>query len=420
MGLKHKDIFIRVTQLFVFSLLFSGVGLDLSFKEPGAFLSYPNLMFLIFLSVSLFCFVNEGGLKPTVVLTLLLIFVLWAISGAYVAMDIKEYLKFYLAFGRGVAFVFFVNVLLQKYPSAVNRVINSFCLMCVCGAIFAIIQEIVFLAAGVPLWGADTRQNLVTFMSVNFLRVTSFMSDPNVFGVYMAVGLVGIAIKVMFKRPRISWVLIMGFGTILAALFLTFSRGAFLGIVMFLFLCISIALTRVVILGKVSLFKMLLMTTAFCTTFLMGKYVFDRRALGDISIGKRFFALKEFGEIFTKSPILGAGLGNISMHSVYGQTSHNLLLEVFGSTGIVGGAIFIGILIFTYRETAVIKKVFPKEGMILQGFFLSILIVGIFLSLLSNVLLWVIIGLIDVLYNTCRSEISEYSPYCVDPAGGSS
>lgn len=132
------------------------------------------------------------------------------------------------------------------------------------------------------------------------------------------------------------------------------------------------------------------------------------------SINQRYqYYFKIAPKIILEHPILGVGFRGFIYHNPYGQISHNTFLEVLTGTGIIGLIFFTMIIFLTWKELRKVEKYSKTHGNRLYLFyysnalefgFIACLVVGLFYSLDTNKMMWLLITLSSVLLNILRNE----------------
>lgn len=216
-------------------------------------------------------------------------------------------------------------------------------------------------------WGAEFGNQVVSnpswFANIGgetYFRAISFFPDPHIFAFYLALSLSFIAANLWssqdynFKRLKIA-ALICG----VIALFLTFSRGAYLGFIGALIFTAFLTFIKAGILSRENFKK----TTAFGAAALIAAIIilnfnnpisqrfYATFNLTEGSNAQRIAIWKEALEIFKNNPLFGIGIGNYAVEknilADYRDPSnaHNLYLDIAAETGILGLAAWL-ILIF--------------------------------------------------------------------------
>lgn len=187
---------------------------------------------------------------------------------------------------------------------------------------------------------------------VRWLRPYGLASHPNIFAGYIVIGLLASSAWILGTDRRLRWLGVLAFGFGLWILFLTFSRGAWVGFAVgagIIFIRwrnrhLWIALGTAVMLGIlfVLMYGNLLLSRAGA-----GGEAIERRSIDDrtILMDAAFHAIQE-------NLLLGVGAGNFDWYAAYyffydlgldrkGENVHNVYLLVQAELGMIGSAIFL-------------------------------------------------------------------------------
>jgi O-antigen ligase len=113
----------------------------------------------------------------------------------------------------------------------------------------------------------------------------------------------------------------------------------------------------------------------------------------DQSISQRYILLVGGVQIFVDNPLLGVGVGNFQLQSPkYGARlpleAHNTYVEVAGELGMVGIAVFLGLIVFTLKNFKALNKTSEGSyGEFIMGAkitFISVLINFLFLTAFTD------------------------------------
>ena len=199
--------------------------------------------------------------------------------------------------------------------------------------------------------------NLVPGAAKIFLeygRISATFKDPNVFGPFLILPLLLLIWSLLVQRIRLTQLLALC--VLLLGLFLSFSRGAWVGFG--LSAVVMIALTFLTAPDRRTRARVILLTViaaaalaglfAFAVSFdVIGDMFRDRAKIAqdyDVSSAGRF-ALQEFaiGELLA-SPF---GLGPFEFARLYGLQQHNVYLQAFLVYGWLGGFAYVTMVLMT-------------------------------------------------------------------------
>ena len=196
---------------------------------------------------------------------------------------------------------------------------------------------------------------------LRWLRPYGFLPHPNIFAGYLVVGIMTILGWGMQQR-RLGLVLsVVCYGTVLWALFLTFSRGAWLGfgvgIASIFVHLIRFKLIQWRILVFVGVAVLLGLMFLFTYFDLLATRSGDSEALTEYqSVAERALLTEAALEGVKEYPIVGVGAGNFGWYSSYyffyrtefdlkGNNVHNIYLMVTAELGYIGLGLFLSIVL---------------------------------------------------------------------------
>jgi O-antigen ligase len=189
-------------------------------------------------------------------------------------------------------------------------------------------------------------------------RAMAPFKDPNVLGSYLVTGVLYLVQRLMLGRWRYLWLALPSLALILAALFLSFSRGSWAAavistvlMVLFLFRTADTPkLRRTIIVGAVAVVAMTgAGLAAALTAPSVNAFFFERAAVEqDYDAGPN----GRFGNQLHSLPILLSepnGMGPLRFRLTFGLEPHNSYINAFASNGWLGGFAFIMMTLGTMR-----------------------------------------------------------------------
>jgi O-antigen ligase len=196
---------------------------------------------------------------------------------------------------------------------------------------------------------------LVEALGSVFFRVVGLFPDPHMMSFYLGMTLPFALALLFFGNKYKRWLFVACF-LILAAIFLTFSRGGYLGVLASLVFFFIFAWPKFERQDKKFLFGCFLLLVVFLLFF---SPIFGRLtsifSLDDGSNLGRLAIWQESLRLSTDNLLFGAGLGGYSFLVDFSQnyrnamTSHNLYLDLFVELGLVGLASFLFLIFFVWR-----------------------------------------------------------------------
>lgn len=403
-----KNFLTLVFQAFIISTLFSGVGFSFS-QSASSFWKYPNVLLVFLVIVYSFAVLWTGKMRLNRIH--LLVFLLLAIiaAGALVAIDALSFYNHLFAILRGTILVTIAPYFVRKLSDVVNAV-NAMIFTGILGAISALFQEFWYLTAKVPIFGVSGDYDLITVAGTVFLRVSSFIADPNVFAIFLVVPIGFLLAK--YQSKKISSLSFYGlFLLLISALVFTFSRGAFVGLSLFLaYIFLREPWYKRIWLGYASKKKLYLTVIFSGFSIVCGTIFYLRESAGDISTSMRALLLRESVQITLQHPIIGVGVGNIENYTDAGQTAHDLFIEISASAGLLALAVFVLIIGILFKQIKAINRRSAEIGEMLKNGVIIFIFSSLFLSTFTNILLWLLIGLINAAYLARLTQKNEPSP----------
>jgi O-antigen ligase len=229
------------------------------------------------------------------------------------------------------------------------------------GGLVEALTMVILRFTGMPstVWGIPAHIHIESAGTQGFMRIGGTVGSPNTAGAYLSVVL-AIAVGVLFTNLGRAYKLLAGsflaFGG--AALVLTFSRGAWIALVLSLFLFCLLVVRRRGLSIRVPIVIFLMLTLLY----LPFHHVIAARLFGNDngSAESRIPLMHLAIRIFEAHPLLGVGANNFPV-AMYGYLTpefrhgflyavHNLYLLVLCETGIGGLAAFLAFLIAALRR----------------------------------------------------------------------
>ncbi len=212
-------------------------------------------------------------------------------------------------------------------------------------------------------------------------RVSVFLDNPNMLGIYLIIAFPIALGQIVISKKIISKIMyIIVAGVILSCIVMTWSRGAWLGVVVatiaFLLLYDFKNIWILLVSGLTLPLWQRFLPTDILTRFTT---IFTR---GDSSIKMRFDIWETVGEIIGENWITGIGVGETAFKNVYDSCqiiaarmavhSHSLYLQILLELGIIGIIVFALIMImFAQKSLIEIKhgnKTSKSRTMTIAGF----------------------------------------------------
>ena len=192
------------------------------------------------------------------------------------------------------------------------------------------------------------------------MRAFGFFPDPHTFSFFVSLCFFAGLGYFAWERNR-KWKIVAGVSVALMffAIVLSFSRGAYLGVIIggLFFLAVllhgSRSAGRVVVIGAVSFF--------LAAIFFQGTFQNRLVSAFDLKEGSNAERMKNWQQaisVVREYPLFGIGLGNYSSYvdpasgersSIY---AHNTLLDISSETGIINGFVFLALILASFWRNA--------------------------------------------------------------------
>jgi len=345
MQYKSKKKFLFDIVVYGLLILFP-IGISFVYKFP--FLNNINRFvgFLIIIIFLLFQTRKIQKVTPEVVLYSL--FVIWALStGILISSNINNFLNQAQFMSQLMLLVIAVAGLSYIYKSADIPFLA------------VIIMNLIIVGFAI----AEGNYSLTSTVVLS-QQQTSFLKNPNDFGYYSLLAIVGLTyfwgktnkqkIKILLTIPAVLFAI---------AIVLSGSRKAFLGLLFYLLTWLFFCY-RIYIFKRIS--TILLVLAILIGSYFLVEYTWRSTRLGarlgqmletETFLGDKRTGMYEEGiQFFLDNPIFGIGLNNYRNYSRYSAYSHSDYIEVLSTTGIVGFLLYFSIYLVLWKRLHFIQK----------------------------------------------------------------
>lgn len=307
-----------------------------------------------------------------------------------------------------VSFVYCVILFLSFYTIKLFSRITEFCNIRTVKKLLYIVSLIVFIIGifqyfnphfTIPSKWVDTNEFDLS------KRVYSTFFNPNIFGFFINIIILLACENIDFKKINLELIV---FISGLICLILTFSRTAWASLIA--------SLVIVSIFNKKYIkFLIIISTTIICTDFLMGIGRSNPvKVMEDSSFLYRLEVWKTCIEIIKDNFISGIGFGTLFKYVGNYSTivsnsiehSHNIYIQIFTETGILGFSIFIIILSTIFKNLYININKQPRNEIWITAF--AILIMTLVHGLVDSVALTPQILMILCIYIGSLRSIAQY------------
>jgi O-antigen ligase len=259
----------------------------------------------------------------------------------------------------------------------------------------------IFLAGSVGsglvgLYQYLTKQVDMTWVDVELfgdipLRVSATFGNPNVYGTYLLLAIPLTAGLVFYvKKPLYKLVALGTTGLLLVNLLLSYSRGCYLALALSVFIFILLMEKRLIVLSAAGVFAI-----PFVLPPTMLARLLSITNLSDSSTSYRIFIWQGTLRVLRDFWALGLGQGIEAYNVIYpyyafnaivAPHSHNLFLQVFVETGIIGLAAFVIMLAWFSRcQARFLRRAKQTRDKIMCAAFISAVIGFLFQGIFDYV-----------------------------------
>ncbi len=242
--------------------------------------------------------------------------------------------------------------------------------------------------------------------------------DPNHFAASMIIPFMLSLEQTVKKKTAVEKAVFLIIVVVIgAALFLTGSRGVLLGVFVALTFLLFRTKPKITLRGIIIISVFSLLAIFILSMFPNSPQLISRFSLKTILLsgGAGRFAIWKAGwKAFLHRPIFGYGYANFPYaynlfrrffrgyyFSMTARPAHNIYLQIFTETGIIGGMLFLYAMYKYWRFLKHLEKR-NAHAITLESAFLALMVTGVTLGILSYKYFWLVFDLIAILYNTKR------------------
>jgi len=340
--------------------------------------------------------------------------ILAAVLSLFVAIYPEIALRLIITLTGNLIVLFAVQALVTSTVE-MERLVKVYIAGATVCALLGIIQALAAKFAGVEfgrvMWALGGGPgNPVTILSIP--RVTSTWLDPNIYGLFLvpAVSFIwGVSLK--------GWARFLIVVILLAGLAVSFSRTAWISTATAVTATLTLywltsrisKLSSTPVIGLRALFLSLIgLALAVAVPW---RHIWDMLAsLNPAAVEGRIDMSRIGLKYFYDSPVLGMGPGNFLPVSM--AFTHNSYLSILIEYGLIGGLAWFCLLALTgWRGIKVLVRCrrpdVSRLTMVSLGAFVGLLIGGLSVEIQNNKLVWVVLGIITVLFREFVSRSRE-------------
>jgi O-Antigen ligase len=397
-------VFVRVPKIVPAALLaVSSVRVPLTVRGEEAFLLVPLYAVLAASALALFWQVFRGaGLRP-------LPLFLWLPAGAYVAIAGISLLWSDDPREGSVDLFFFLFPCTALVAVLAQARLTRF----VCKSLALVLVATATIAAAIgisqqwthTLFFADDLQTSNAFTS--FYRVSSFFSDPSVYGRYVALGTLVLFVLLWLGRVRPALGLPV-LAILCTGLYFSYSQSSFAALFAAVLVVVLVAGDRRARLAvAVTAAAVVLVGAGLVTAAVRGDSV--RQVTSD-----RWGLASRTLPVFGDHPIAGVGIGAQAVASsklegarkgVTRNVSHTTPLTVAAELGLLGLAAYVAFLVGAARASVLVLRREPALGLSLLGSLVLLFVHSLAYSgFFEDPFIWFVVGLAAAYLTTAPDE----------------
>jgi hypothetical protein len=271
-----------------------------------------------------------------------------------------------------------------------------------------VLVVLALIFCGVGFWEFQTRHLLLNPKVIasnqveEYFRVNSLFFDPNIYGRFLALVMVGLAsVLIWARRPRTLWLTIGALVVLWGGLITTLSQSSFaallLGLAVLAWLrwggkIVALPVAAAVVIGAV-------IVLAFG-----GALRLDLSDSGSVdkATSGRFDLMRGGVDLAREKPLLGWGSGSFNAEYRAHEkssgreataASHTIPITVAAEQGIVGFAAYVALLVLAFIRLLRGARGSPVRAAIAAGFFALVLHTWLYAAFLEDPVTWTLLAL---------------------------
>ncbi|MCL5886909.1 MAG: O-antigen ligase family protein [Actinobacteria bacterium] len=391
-------------------LIVLSIPFDSHFIDLGPVnLSASNLLIAITFLAWLAAYINSKFQAPRDSnYALLVLMIAGTIASTAFAADEQIHVRSIVTL-LGCVLTYFLTVTLISNTKTLDRTLLALGVCATVVAGFAIIQAVAYRFLGLTLGIGRVLETIGRDIALPMPRVTATFHDPNFFGCFLLIALPALLYLGLFGAlaRRHRFLVAIAAALLSGGLFLSYSRGAWLGMLIALLGILYFWVrqhfsnkSRPVVLAGIAATASLF-SVAF---FDLVRVPFDLLiALNPESALYRLDLWARVLDTFTANPLFGIGFGGF-VHQ-YGTDTHNAFMHLLVSIGLFGFLPFL----FLYLNTVLTGVGNLKTHL---GAALFVSLVGaftatMFIDIILNKSIWFLLGLVNAAARVSDFELEE-------------
>lgn len=261
--------------------------------------------------------------------------------------------------------------------------------------------------AGIGFWEFQTRHLLLNPKVIasnqveEYFRVNSLFFDPNIYGRFLALVMLGLASVLLWaKRPRNLLLAIAALVVLWGGLLTTLSQSSFAALLLGLAVLAALRYSAKLVAIPVALAVVIAAVVIFAFPSAL-RLDFDSDSLNDATSGR--VELMEGGVHLAGEKLL-TGWGSGSFNTEYRRAerasgreavsaSHTIPITVAAEQGIVGLALYVALLVLAFRRLLSRARGNPVRAAIAAGFAALVLHTWMYAAFLEDPVTWTLLAL---------------------------
>jgi O-antigen ligase len=262
--------------------------------------------------------------------------------------------------------------------------------------------------AGIGFWEFQTRSLLLNPKVIasnqveEYFRVNSLFFDPNIYGRFLALVMLGLAsVLIWARRPRSLWWTIAALVVLWGGLITTLSQSSFAALLLGLAVLAQLRWGWKVVAPPVAAAVVIGAVLVFAFPHALRLDLSDSGSVDKATSG-RFDLMRGGIDLAREKPLLGWGSGTFAAEYRAHErssgreavaASHTIPITVAAEQGIVGFAAYVALLVLAFARLLKGARGSPVRAAIAAGFFALVLHTWLYAAFLEDPVTWTLLAL---------------------------
>lgn len=350
-------------------------------------LNASSLIAILIICITIFELFYKKNIIPEKTMVIFFLFILSTIPSFMVTKDFVESISVF------IRYISFLCVYIIVYSYIMNGLLKKE------GVIGAIVfSSILPVFKGLVQWVTKTGKSDVNVAN----RIYGTFVNPNVYAFYLVIIIATVFIALLKAKTSLKPVYTLLLMLCIASIFMTSTRGAWLGLAVFLLITVFFSKMKSHLKLSILLICIVLSFVFMNHTISRFAGVFDAR-METSSLATRLHIWRHVIRYFFRSPIVGNGLGSLASISRIScglnLDAHNDYIKLLVETGVSGTIPYLSLII--YCSVKLTKRLFRErsrnELLIITALFISFAIMSLGDNIINmTVTQWYIWSLVAV------------------------